>query len=52
MLDALYDAEMEIQEMLEDYSKQPQEDSSAHRTLKAIRVAIEKAEEVTPSFPC
>ena len=45
MLDALYDAEMEIQEMLQDYSKQPEEDSSAHKTLKTIRGAIENAGE-------
>ncbi len=50
MLDALYDAEMEIQEMLQDYAKQPEDDSSAHKTLKVIRAAIEKAEEVAPTL--
>ncbi len=46
MLDALKDAEKEIEEMLEDFcqSEGPEEDSSAQATLAIIRAAIVRAE--------
>lgn len=43
MVDALQDAEIEIKEMLDDYADEPEEDTSAHRTLGKIRAAIYKA---------
>ena len=43
MLDALHDAETEIENMLEDFSEEPEEDISAHRTLTKIRAAIAAA---------
>ena len=43
MFDALHDAQTEIKEMLEDYADEPEEDSSAHRTLKKLQAAMYKA---------
>jgi hypothetical protein len=44
MLDALKDAETEIENMLEDFADEPEDDVSAHRTLATIRAAIAIAE--------
>lgn len=44
MLDALKDAQIEIEQMLEDLCDEPDEDVSAHRTLDTIKAAIAAAE--------
>jgi uncharacterized protein (DUF736 family) len=50
MLDALHDADMEIVQLLDDYSKNPPEDIMAQRVLSRIRVAIACAENYAPSI--
>jgi uncharacterized protein (DUF736 family) len=44
MLDALKDAEIEIEQMLEDLCEKPEEDVSALRTLATVKAAIAAAE--------
>jgi hypothetical protein len=51
MMDALDDAELEIETMLEDLCDEREEDISAHRTLATIRAARTRAEDYLHTLP-